>query len=144
MGSKFNSVTMLNKTPPVCQKHQPAPTLPIDTEFASINAWVNFNQPIVAPSEVWSIHTLLPLIGPGLFYRATPIDQSGRQWTIIAAFEAGYEEWQAAAFITLPPTPPTAFHFAPQPTWRAFPPDTRLWVAQGSSNCDNATWRFTA
>ncbi len=135
---------MRNKTPPVCQKHQPAPTLDPATNFPTIQAWVNFVNPTLAPGEIWSIHTTLQLLSPALDYQGNPTDQAGRSWFISLLFQPGYAAWRAAVIIENPATFPFARTVGDRDTQQPFPPYTGLWLADQAFNCENATWQFQA
>ena len=135
---------MRNKTPPICQKHQPEPPLDPATILPAIRALVIFDNVTFGPPTVWQAQVSLPLFGPGLLYRASFQDAQNIFWTIIATFSDRYETWTASTSALKSPNAAAAFSVIPRDTARPFPPDTELWVANSFVGCDNARWRFNA
>lgn len=143
MSSKFASSTMLNKTPPVCQKHQPGPDLPPTTIWPFIHLTGTVFQPLFFPTEIWQVSMQLELVGPGLLYQGEKIDSTGRNWTANATWSNNYQTWTGTLQVIFGIQFSSGLIFQPVQTMTVFPLDTGLAIAQSVFEAQNVRWRFT-
>ena len=143
MSSKFNSSTMLNKTPPICQKHQPEPSLPPTTVFQILRATLIIVHPTEEPTETWTQILNLQRVAPPNIYLGETIDNDARRWFIEVRFDADWLTWRYNAIVA--DAVPVVSVAVPvnRATMRPFPIDSGLLTAENIQDCDTGYCRVT-
>lgn len=143
MSGKFNSMSMLNKTPPVCQKHKPGDPIPPGFVWPTITACITVYGPFIDPSATWQKCFKLAFAGAGPVYEGNVPFEPLDPWTATCGFNSDYSKWTAAMRIGTFGGDVLAFMPTPIPTIMQLPVDTGLGVAETVIRADNVEWRFT-
>lgn len=143
VSSKFNSTTMRNKTPPVCQKHQPSPTLPDPTVWPGIIAAVTVYGPLPVPNGIWTQQVKLkPTATPNEF-KGQATDEFGSIWRVTWTHDGSFNEWTASVTVDGATTFAAGTQTTPVASMSTYPLDTGLALAESVFRADNVRWRFT-
>ncbi len=126
MSSRFASQSMLNKPPPVCQKHEAGPTLPPDTIWPSLKAFITIYNPVTEPSEIWTQEVNIQRPGATPEYFGEKIDSRNLLWEVRVDLRPDYQLLFMDVFLRNAVPTIVGQIFPRRPLDGSFPVDTGL------------------